>query len=602
MKARGILGRLIGPCADFINPTRNGRKYSEKLWENVFADPIMKERIESGCCFGELGHPADRTETDMEKIAICLREQPKKNDKGQLIAVFDILATPNGKILKTLCDYGTKIGVSSRGSGDIIEGINGEEVDPDTYDCQGWDAVIIPAVKEARMTYVTESLDSNAAHLKQALCESLENATDREKKVMQETLDNLNIKLEEDKHVCPKCGKEVCECKITEDLESGESGFEVEEIIESGEEVIVPVIAPEEIITVVEPEPVAPTEEEVFWQYAKAKLSPEKYCEICAELGHECECCAESGCESGATEIEECINESCADINTTPKVEETVLDESTKLAEDNGDGELIKGLQEALKAKSDLEAQVKSLQEQAAVSDAKVVKLEEECNNYKSAASRLSTIALEKKDLETKVLTLEESLEDSKATIEVQNSKIARLVTIQQKGIEESKSLNESLTSKEDSIKKLNEEFNSEKARLEKEVETLTNRLSESEKSKESKLSALTESLAAQTKTQEKYKKLANEAVSKYIECRASMLGVNESEITSRLSENFSLETVDRVCEDLKAYKLTISKLPYDLSNSKVRIRVNENVNKPSTPEFEDDEVSESLLRMSGLK
>ena len=33
MKARGILGRLVGPCADFINPTRNGRKYSEQLWK-----------------------------------------------------------------------------------------------------------------------------------------------------------------------------------------------------------------------------------------------------------------------------------------------------------------------------------------------------------------------------------------------------------------------------------------------------------------------------------------------------------------------------------------------------------------------------------------
>lgn len=26
-----ILGRLEGPCADFINPTRNGRQYDESL-------------------------------------------------------------------------------------------------------------------------------------------------------------------------------------------------------------------------------------------------------------------------------------------------------------------------------------------------------------------------------------------------------------------------------------------------------------------------------------------------------------------------------------------------------------------------------------------
>ena len=100
MERRGILGRLIGPCADFIAPTRNGRHYSEKLWENVFNDPIMKERIDNGVCYGELGHPLDREETDMEKIALCLAEVPKKGKDGKLRAVFDILNTPNGKMLK----------------------------------------------------------------------------------------------------------------------------------------------------------------------------------------------------------------------------------------------------------------------------------------------------------------------------------------------------------------------------------------------------------------------------------------------------------------------------------------------------------------------
>ena len=102
---RGILGRLVGVCADFLCPTRNGRHYSEELWEKTFADPIMKERIENGVCYGELGHPADREETDMEKIAVCLPEVPKKNKDGKLTAVFDILDTPCGRILKSLCDY-----------------------------------------------------------------------------------------------------------------------------------------------------------------------------------------------------------------------------------------------------------------------------------------------------------------------------------------------------------------------------------------------------------------------------------------------------------------------------------------------------------------
>ena len=160
MKKRGILGRLVGVCADFFSPTRNGRRYPEQLWENVFNDPIMKERIENGVCYGELGHPTDREETDMSKIALCLAEVPKKGKDGKLRAVFDILNTPNGRILKSLCDYGSTIGISSRGSGDLETDFDGNEsVNPDTYSCEGFDAVLIPAVKEARLEYVTESLN-----------------------------------------------------------------------------------------------------------------------------------------------------------------------------------------------------------------------------------------------------------------------------------------------------------------------------------------------------------------------------------------------------------------------------------------------------------
>ena len=40
-KSRGILGRLVGVIADSKEATRNGRRYSEQLWENVFSNPIM---------------------------------------------------------------------------------------------------------------------------------------------------------------------------------------------------------------------------------------------------------------------------------------------------------------------------------------------------------------------------------------------------------------------------------------------------------------------------------------------------------------------------------------------------------------------------------
>lgn len=228
--SRGILGRLVGIIADTKNPTRNGRKYSPQLWEKVFNDPIMQERIQNRCCFGELGHPADREETDMEKVAICLAEQPKKGKDGKLYGVFDILNTPNGKILKTLCDYGCNIGVSSRGSGDLVTDIDGNEsVDEDTYDCQGWDAVIIPAVKEARLQYVTESLNKKKYNktLRAKLQESLDKASADDKKIMEESLNSIGISLNEGSWSIPDNEKSLKELrKILENPISPDSAID----------------------------------------------------------------------------------------------------------------------------------------------------------------------------------------------------------------------------------------------------------------------------------------------------------------------------------------------------------------------------------------
>lgn len=190
---RGILGRLVGVIADFKKPTRNGRFYSEEAWEKAFNDPLVIEKLQTKTLLGELNHPADRLETDPEKVCICLSDKPKKGKDGKLYGVFDILDTPNGRILKTLCDYGCSIGVSSRANGETSTDWDGKEsVDPNSFTLEAWDAVLLPAVKEARMSYVTESLDTKKT-LKQALNEALEKANVNEKKVMTETLNNLNI-------------------------------------------------------------------------------------------------------------------------------------------------------------------------------------------------------------------------------------------------------------------------------------------------------------------------------------------------------------------------------------------------------------------------
>jgi len=493
---RGILGRLYGPIADVVRPTRNGRKYSEELWEKVFTEnTVIKELLANGGIPGELDHPKDRDDVLPEKIAIMMPEAPKKDSSGKLIGYFDILDTPLGKIAYQLAKYGFKLGISSRGNGDVEPDDygEGESVVPDSYDFKCFDLVLTPSVEGARMTMV-ESLDTNMLNLKKALTESLNTANAEDKKVMKETLENLNIEIE-----------------------------------------------------------------------SKEGPNSEKSEDIVAES------------EDSQTN-------------------------SDKPEEANNDGsvELIKSLQEALESKSNLEAKVKSLQEQLAVSDTKVKKLDEECSKLKSATTRLSTIAYKSKGLPEKVSTLEEELKVKNQTIESQKSEIQRLN--ESKKSEDSKTtLNESISNKEKEIANLNESLNKQKEEFESKIkqlnESLENERTDSSKQKDE----LSQKLHKAINLKESYKKLANQAVDKYIVIRADMLGVKPIEIKNKLSESYNFEDIDKVCEDLQEYELNMQKLPFSLDR-KVRVQVTESRNDPLKLHNPDDDIDESFLDSISLK
>lgn len=205
-KNGAILGVLEGPVADFQHPTRNGRLYSEKLWDNVLKNPLVMEQFKNGGIVGELDHPADRDDICTEKVAIIMPEPPVKKN-GQYYGKFNILDTPCGRIVYTLAKAGFKLGVSSRGTGDVNEYT--DEVDPSTYEFTCFDVVLLPAVESARMKLVTESLDTKKVDYKKLLKEDINNAKEEEKSVMEETLDHIGIKLDENKEQeCVICHKQ----------------------------------------------------------------------------------------------------------------------------------------------------------------------------------------------------------------------------------------------------------------------------------------------------------------------------------------------------------------------------------------------------------
>lgn len=513
---RGILGRLVGIIADFKNPTRNGRRYTEELWDKTFNDPIMKEKLDNRCVFGELGHPVDRTEIDMEKIAICLAEMPKKGNDGKLYGVFDILATPNGRILKTMCDYGCKIGVSSRGSGDTFEDYNGQEtVEPDSFECECWDAVLLPAVKAARPKYVTESLNTNNNKtFKTALLEELDRSSEDDRKVMEQTLTELDIDVSND---------------VVENIDN----------------------------------------------------PPEKV----------------------------------DNINT----EET---ENTDLAANNTGADNVTELLEALKRQGELEKQVQSLQEKLSVCYTKESRYSDRLGKAKAA--------LEQEQQKTRELS--ENIERLNNKISAQSkdkmslkTKIATLTEQLTAAGKNKTTLNEQLSQEKSSVKQLQEAMSTlktqhqaelklakeETTKVESEKKQLEEELQLNKKDTQIYRSQSTAQLEKAKQLIEKYKSIAKTAVDKYIALQAQRCSVSPQDIKKKLSENYSFNDIDKVCESLQEYKINVGSLPFSVDGNfsskknSVKMQLKESVKKPLTGTIEssnnfnvDDDIDATLMNI----
>jgi len=181
---KGCLGRLEGVCADFKNPTRNGRLYPINLWKKVFDDSLFKESLQNKTLFGELDHPEDRFEPLISEACVVMTDYTIDEDKGLIYGGFDILDTPKGRILKSIVDYGSVVGVSSRGQGDIIESADGERVDEDSYEFACFDVVSTPAVEKARQNVMESIKRVKDVSFKESINKQIEDA---------ETVADLNI-------------------------------------------------------------------------------------------------------------------------------------------------------------------------------------------------------------------------------------------------------------------------------------------------------------------------------------------------------------------------------------------------------------------------
>ena len=636
MASRHILGRLYGPIATCVESTRNGRLYNKPLWEKALKDDIFLEKVATKALFLELGHPADREETDMKQTCACIPEVPKIVG-DDLCAYVDILDTPNGRLLKTLVDYGFVPGISSRGSGDVMDN---NQVDPETFFLETWDIVQLPAVKKARLN-VCESLDSDGLKLKKALAESYKAAKEEDKDTMKKALENLNIDIEDEisekevvEESAPKKYLTVDEIPWAEDEEeilveempaeededtedtTVEEDSDVEKPEETAETEAETEESTEEVIDTEDTSEEETTEDEEASE-EKSTINVDgkdgvdidtvgDIIELLQEFDDDTEVEFEltqfDGKVSPAGEIDDYLDDDTlvlnvkaseeaeeysddADSNTESEETETEetpvetieeVDETEDSADDNGDDEVIESLKEMVRQKEALENEVSDLRKAKSVGDAKEQELQEKLNRYRTAFKNTSAEAAKVPELESKVKELTEKLAQSSATIKTLTEQVNK-----------AQQLKESIEGNKANERRLTEEL----SKAAKKAETLEAKL-------EGQTKVYTEKLQERTDLAKAYKARFIETLTKYVESKAKMLGIAPSEITSRLNENYTLKDVDAVCDQILESTVSFGRLPFG-GRTKTSARISESISNDRA-KYEDD--LSDLYELAGLK
>ena len=173
-----VLGVLEGPCADFSRHTRNNNYYSRNLWQRVLESDYVKESLETRTLFGALDHPENLDNFAGDAAVSCTRLWID-DAENCLMGTFDVLPTAKGKILDSLLKYGSVLGVSSRGVGDLTPNSEGVQVvDENNYLFVCFDVVTQPAAIKARQKYksLTESTVPGAKSLLDTLLDSIKDS------------------------------------------------------------------------------------------------------------------------------------------------------------------------------------------------------------------------------------------------------------------------------------------------------------------------------------------------------------------------------------------------------------------------------------------
>jgi len=139
--------------ADIKN--RNGRVYPKEVMKKE-VDRYVKEFVEKGRAFGELGHP-DGPTINLDKVSHMITKL--EEDGSNFMGRAKILSTPNGQIVRNLINDGAKLGVSSRGLGSLEQRGGAQYVKGDFQLATAADIVADPSAPEAFVEGIMEGVE-----------------------------------------------------------------------------------------------------------------------------------------------------------------------------------------------------------------------------------------------------------------------------------------------------------------------------------------------------------------------------------------------------------------------------------------------------------
>jgi len=147
LRVRGLVQR-----SDTVN--ENNRIYPRKVWEKqIRPDSPAQTKITERGFYGELDHPDDG-QTRLSRTSHIVTAL-NMNEAGEIWAEFEILPTIYGREAEALFRARTKVGASSRGSGEVLKE-GGRDIVQDDFVLEAFDFVHNPSTHGAYPTPVQE--------------------------------------------------------------------------------------------------------------------------------------------------------------------------------------------------------------------------------------------------------------------------------------------------------------------------------------------------------------------------------------------------------------------------------------------------------------